>query len=650
MASSHNNMHSEAAKMEQIVTEFYAKSLQIILESRSPYMSSRNFSGEQTLSPSSSSSSSSSVRPRDKWFNLALRECPAALENCDLWRQSNSEPMVVDVILVQRPVGWDQVNFSPKRDLVRHFSSKERCLVGWSSDQEELGCEGKSEKIVERWIVQYESRKASDCSSGSRRSSNYALHNVYKKSILLLRSLYVTVRLLPGYNIFRDLNSSGQICTFTLGHRVSSFVEPFTRKEEAEFQRFGFTPVDTSSGRLCISVLYRSLPSDVCSEPSTPMSPQFIPDYVGSPLADPLKRFPSLPMSHCSPSSLPLSRPHSWSYDHYKASPPSISFSPSPTHSEPHASRRYPPTNLPPHPPETSLVQKKRTSFDEYYPSPSFSPSPSPSPPIYIPGRHLSTGLLRSESAPFSLPAPKLANSPALSSKHRSPSPPLKITRSNTSRIDRSMGQIQTGAGIEKFHFFGKDDSRKCSGVKLSCNSSPQISFSRSSSRSFQDDFDDEYPCPFDVEDVDVTDSSSRPESFDQKGHLCEPLEPGGYPMKSQDAAVGAFVCMLKKAPPLRQDFSGSVNLSEASRPETWSSTTQEPRQISDATSSQQGASVSITSSGLVASKTTADALEELRGYKDMKNLLLRQGARSQSHSSANNYSTAEPGSRGSTG
>lgn len=451
MASSHNSMHSEAAKMEQIVTEFYAKSLQIILEARSPYMSSRNFSGEQTLSPSSSSSSSSSVRPRDKWFNLALRECPAALENCDLWRQSNSEPMVVDVILVQRPVGWDQMNFSPKRDPVRNLSLKERCSVGWSSDQEDFGSAGKSEKIVERWIVQYESRKARDYSSGSRRSSNYALHNVYKKSILLLRSLYVTVRLLPGYKIFRDLNSSGQICAFTLGHRVSSFFEPFTRKEEAEFQCFVFTPVDTSSGRLCISVWYRSSPSDVSSESSTPMSPQFIPDYVGSPLADPLKRFPSLPMSHGSPSSLPLPRPHSWSYDHYKVSPPSISSSPSPTHSESHASRRYPPTNLPPHPPETPLVHKKHTSFDEYCPSPSFSPFPSPSPPIYIPGRHLSKGLLRSESAPWSLHAPKLANSPALSSKQNlSPSPPQKITRSNTSKIDRSMDQIQTGATIEK--------------------------------------------------------------------------------------------------------------------------------------------------------------------------------------------------------
>ncbi|KDO39744.1 hypothetical protein CISIN_1g006243mg [Citrus sinensis] len=525
MASSHN-MHSEAAKMEQIITEFYTKSLHIILESRSPYMSSRNFSGEQALSsPSSSTSSSSSVRPRDRWFNLALRECPAALENLDFWHQSNLEPMVVDVILVQRPLDWDPVNLSPKSELVRNLSSKERYPFCWSSDQEECGSEAKSEKIVERWVVQYDSRKVRDASSGSRRSSSNTLHNVYKKSILLLRSLYSTVRLLPAYKIFRDLNSSGQILTFSLAHRVSSFVEPFTRKEEAEFQRFGFTPVDTSSGRLCISVLYRSSISEVSSEPSTPMSPQFIPDYVGSPLADPLKKFPFLPVSHGSPSSLPFSRRHSWSFDHYKPSPPSVSFSPSPTHSEPHLSisnmnsRRFHPMSLPPHPPETSLVHKKNTSFDEYCPSPNFTPSPSPSPPIYIPGSHPSKSRNRSDCAPSSLPATKLANSPVLSSRQTlSPTPPIKITRSGSSKIDRGMGPTQTGATIDKLLTLGKDDSRRFSGVKLSSHGSPQISVSRSSSRSFPDDFDDEFPCPFDVEDVDVTEPGSSVKQFSWEG------------------------------------------------------------------------------------------------------------------------------------
>ncbi|XVE86588.1 hypothetical protein DITRI_Ditri18aG0045400 [Diplodiscus trichospermus] len=658
MASSHSNTHTEAAKMEQIITEFFYKSLLIILESRSPFVSSRNFSGEQTVSsPASSSSSSSSVRPRDKWFNLALRECPSALENLDLCRQSNFEPVLVDVILEQKPLDWEPAAFSPKRDLVRNLSSKDKNSFFWNSDHEESGSETKSEKIIERWFVQHESRKGRDCSSGSRRSSSNNLSTIYKKLILLLRSLYVTVRLLPAYKIFRDLNSSGQIRAFKLVPRVSSFDEPFTRKDETEMQRFCFTPVDTSCGRLYLSVMYRSSISDISSESSTPMSPQFIPDYVGSPLADPLRRFPSFPVSQGSPSSLPFSRRHSWSYDHYKASPPLVTFSPSPTHSESHASisnpssRRLPPMSLPPHPTESSLAHKKNMNFVEYGPSPNFSasPSPSPSPPIHIPHSHLSKALLHSESAPVNIPAPKLANSPALSCKQNLlPSPPLKITRAGSSVTDNNMGPVQTGATIEKLFSFGKEDFRKYSGVKVSSNSSPRISFSRSSSRSFQDDFDDsEFPCPFDVDDDDVTDYCSRPQSYDRRAHPSDPNEAQLFMNRnSQDAAVGALVNMLKKAPPLRQDNSSTISFSEASRPEMWSNSIQEQNQTSEVVSVERAAaSSSIASSRFVGAKTTADALEELRGYKEMKNLLLSDG--SMSRSSAVYASRAEYSSQG---
>lgn len=632
MTSSHGNSHSEAAKMEQIVTEFYAKSLHIILESRTPYMSSRNYSGEQALSsPSSSSSSSSSVRPRDKWFNLALRECPAALENLDLWRQSHLEPMVVDVILVQRPLDCEPVKCSPKRDLVRNLSLKERYPYCWNYEQEEYGCEAKSEKIIERWVVQYDSRKIRDTNSGSRRSSSNTLHSLYKKSMLLLRSLYVTVRLLPAYKVYRNLNSSGQIRSFALTHRVASFAEPFTCREEAAMQRFGFTPVDTACGRLCLSVLYCSSLSDVSSESSTPMSPQLIPDYVGSPLTDPLKRFPSLPVTgsvaHAFPPSSSFSRRHSWSFDHYRASPPSVSFSPSPTYSEPRAlisnqSSCFPPTIMPRYPPETSLVYKKDTSFDEY--SPAFSPSPSsasPSLPIFIPGSHHSKPLLQSESAPFSERTAKLANSPAFRNKLNMP---LRGFESGSSKTDKTRGFMEAGTAVEKFSSLGKDDARQYSEVKIS---------SSSSSRSFPDDLDDsDFPCPFDVDDEDVTDPGSRPESFDKNVPLCEPHAPGGlFPMKkSQDAAVGALVQMFRKAPPLRQDNSNSVKFSQACRPEIWSNSSQEPHQPSKGQASiQRDDSSSVISSGHITSKTTTVALEELQSYREMKNLLLGQGSKS---------------------
>ncbi|KAL4330277.1 hypothetical protein S245_045144 [Arachis hypogaea] len=621
MASS----HSEAAKMEQIITEFFAKSIHIILESRALSVSSRSSCLDQAISsPCSSSSSSPSVRPRDKWFNLALRDCPAAIDNIDLLRRNNLDFIVIDVILVQKPLGWDPMSLSPQRVFPRSSSLKERYPFSWNTDQEELGLDTNTEKIVERWVVQYESRKTRDSSSGTRRSSNVSLHALYKKSTLLLRSLYATVRLLPAYKIFRELNSSAQIRPFTLAHRVSSFCEPFTRKEEAEMMKFGFTPVDASSGRLCLSVMYRPSASDVSSEPSTPLSPQVITDYVGSPLPDPLRRYPSGLPSHGSPSSLPFLRRHSWSHDHWRASPPSITYSPSPTYSESHtsisnaSSRRLPPSSLPPHPTEMSLFQKKNSGFDECY--------PSPSPSIYYPGSLPSKPLLRSESAPVSIPNAEAAISPGYpnTNRHNLPStPPLRGLRC-VSKNDRGVNTMQTGATAEKLFPLGKDEPRKYSGIKISACSSPQ-----SSSRSYQDDFDEtDFSCPFDVDDDDLTDPGSRAESFDH-GHMAEAFEAGGFlPIrKSQDAAVGALVRMLKKAPPLRQDFSTSEHLSHSTRPETWNANNiQDMNQALEAP-----VPASMMSSGLSATrKTTTDALEEFHGYREMKNLLLTRGSKPQ--------------------
>ncbi|CAL0330026.1 unnamed protein product [Lupinus luteus] len=605
MTSSHGNAHSEGAEMEQIITEFFAKSIHIILESRALYASSRNSFGDQVVSsPSSSSSSSSSVRPRDKWFNLALRECPAALENMDLWRQSNLEPIVIDVVLVQRPVNWDPTSCPLKKVLPRSSSMKERYPFSWNSDQEELGIETKSDKIIERWVLQYESGKTRDSNSNSRRSSNISLHTLYKKSTLLLRSLYSTVRLLPAHKTFRELNSSAQIHPFTLVHRISSFIEPFTRREEAEMLKFGFTPVDTASGRLCLSVMYLPSASEVSSEPTTPMSPQVITDYVGSPLADPLRRYPLIPVtglpSYGSPSSLPFSRRHSWSYDHFRASSPSIACSPSPTYSESHTSvsianyRHFPPASLPPQPTELSLIQKRNTGFDDRYPHPSHSIDNFGSLPTKT--------ILRTESAPVRIPASEVTNSP-----------------------DTNMS-MQTGATAEKLFSLGKDEPRKYSGVKISANSSPHISFSRSSSRSYQDDFDDsDFTCPFNEDDL--TDPETRAESFDH-GHMADALEAGGFfPIrKSHDAAVGTLVHLLKKAPPLRQDLSTSEHLSQGAHSEIWNNNIKEPNQTPDAPMP-----VSMMSSGLIATrKTTADALEEFHSYREMKNLLLTGGRKNQ--------------------
>ncbi|XP_045825290.1 autophagy-related protein 13b-like [Trifolium pratense] len=567
MVSSHGNAHSDTARMEQIITEFFAKSVHIILESRALYASSRNSYGGYK-SDSSSSSSSSSVRPRDKWFNLALRECPVALENIN-----NHECVIVDVILVHRSLDWDPM-------ITKKVLCKERYPLCCSGA--ELGVDAKSEKIVERWIVQYENgKKIKNSNLGTRRSSNNSLQNLYKKSTLLLRSLYATVRLLPAYKTFRDLNSSAHIRPFTLAHRVSSFVEPFTRKQESEMMKYRFTPVDTSSGRLCLTVMYCPTASDLSCEQLPSMSPQVISDYVGSPLASPLRRFPSLPLSGLPCHGCSSPRRHSWNFDDSKASSTYINDSSLPLHSK-------------------SQILLSNTS-----------------------------------SRLHDLP----------------PNPHLRGSRC-TYKIDRNTNVMQTGATSEKVFSLGKDELQKNSGVRISANSFPfpRISIS---SRFYLDDFDDtDFSCPFDVDNDDMKNPGSRTKSLD-RGHVAEALEAGGFfPIrKSNYAAVGALVHMLKKAPPLHQDFYTSEHpsvqcggLRLTAIPSLRDNRTTKPMKISVQKPNKENLSHGThcetrnniqelnknQQASISTRKTTRDALEEFHGYREMKNLLVMRDIKPQ--------------------
>ena len=128
---------------------------------------------------------------------------------------------------------------------------------------------------------------------------------------------------------------------------------------------------------------------------------------------------------------------------------------------------------------------------------------------------------------------------------------------------------------------------------------------------------------------TDVFGMSLRPGYFDQKGHVCDPLEPGGglfQVRKSQDVAVAALVRMLQRAPPLCQDISNPINLSPSSSHVTLTNLTEKQNEKSEPR--VQPAAISMASP-----KTTSAALEELKGYREMKDLLLSQkGMRTHPH------------------
>ncbi|XP_021725739.1 autophagy-related protein 13a-like [Chenopodium quinoa] len=595
---------SEHGRLEQIISQFLLKALQVILESRIPSLKTQDHSGDLL--------SNSKPKKTDKWFNLALGDRPAALEKLQSWHRNLMDPMVIDVIVISRGLDGSSGN---------------------DYNYEQVFEEGAVETVIERWVVQYENHKTMPVQT---RDVTSLYKKMYQKSIILFRSLCSMMRHLPAYRIFRNLSSSSQPSDIDVIYKVSSFSDPFSREEEQMMKQYSFNPVEAVNGRLSVSVNYRSDLSEFSLETSTSFPPVIISDYVGSPAIDPMRAFPSVekvsnPISfnlkgarNACP--MPSQRPHSWSSGiHSNAvpiqtnplsgSPPAHRFSnddPSlPTYMQGQRVQNY----------RMLGGHHKTNSYDESL-SPPFSPSSSPSPPAYLFRYSPTQSRLRPESAPVTIPHPMLNRSPAylspnLSDPSRMNLPPFspRSTKPEPSphgspspsgnRLSKKLDALQPGelySGTGNLSFGSKltrdskDESGRFSGL-YSSSSSPRKAYSRSSSKSFQDELGVyDFSLPFDVDDVDTSDSQASQSIEPKKGS--EFNSALSFGRKSQDAAVGALVHMLRTAPPLRQDSS------------SYSASSQ---------STQQGGSFG-TASGFFMAR---DALEELKSYREMKDLLL---------------------------
>ncbi|XP_047337980.1 autophagy-related protein 13a-like isoform X2 [Impatiens glandulifera] len=437
------NSSADHGRFEQIVSQFLIKSLHMILDSRIPSVHHHN--GEYFSSIPSKKS--------NRWFNLLLGDRPPVLDNLSFWHRNLVQPMIIDIILVQE---------------MTDSSSRSNHTLSAAFES------GKSvETLLERWTVQYEYSKSMFHQFGVESSSS-SYKKMYKKLIILLRTLYSTMRMLPAYRPFRKLSSkSVETCDFDINYKVSSFGSPLSKEQENSMKPCNFS-ADSAHGRLSVSVTYRESLSGLNLETSTSFPPQIIVDYAVSPAADPFRAFPS--RSPSSAQSQPH-RPHSWTSG------------------------------------RTAPVYKN-IGFDDYQLSPPFSPSPSSYSPNHLLNNDNFTKTRQlSETAPVSITHQMMGRSPKYQShnlsdpnRHQLPPPSPKNTRMDSSSHDSSpLGIIRTSRKSESSKVLkdGKDDSGRFSGV-LSSSGSPHFGFSGSSSRfSLQDDLDDVFSCPFIVDDVD---------------------------------------------------------------------------------------------------------------------------------------------------
>ncbi|GAB2293901.1 hypothetical protein Dimus_028113 [Dionaea muscipula] len=624
------NSPSEAGRVEQIVSQFLLKASQVILESRIPSLRPRDRGGEL--------SASSRLKKSEKWFNLALGDRPASLENLHILHRNLMDPTVIDVIVVRRGQAG-----SSRDDLYGGEPLKGIAV----------------ETVIERWVIQYENMRVLPAQNSD---ASVLYKKMYKKAIILLRSLQSMTKLLPAYRIFRHLSSANQSCKYDVMYKVSSFSDPFSREEEQMMKQYRFVPVEGVNGCLCVSVTYRPVLSDFDVEGSTSFPPMIIANYVGSPATDPMRVLPSKekgfrPTSFPargaaaaaaaarSPPSVPVLRPHTWSAGiHAATNFQNLPFSGSP----PVRRGSFSPGDFS-SPPKNIIGQRlhgnrlpsghyKTSSFEEQL-SPPFSPASSPSPPAFLLGHSPSQSRLRPESSPVAIPHPMMNRSPRyLSPNNSDPNrhslPPLSPRHAKTDPCSQDSpsqsgirsssklgpGESYSGMAGSKVGRDSREDSGHFSGL-LSSGSSPRVGFSRSSSRvSFQDDLDEcDFSLPFDVDDVDTCDPVSsqgqvNPSSDARRGlDFASPTFSMGR--TSQDAAVGALVQMLRTAPPLRQQQDSSYySAAQSLKPE-------------------RGAGGKLQlgkTSGFLMPRRAADALEELKSYKDMKDLLLsKSGTRS---------------------
>ncbi|VAI47496.1 unnamed protein product [Triticum turgidum subsp. durum] len=484
---------------------------------------------------------SAAVRRRDRWFHLPLHGPPAAEH---VPEPALGEPVVVDVYLAP-------------------------------------SAGGEEEEVVERWTVACEpwapgERAAAEAGEG------LAVNRAYKRCITLLRSLYTTLRLLPAYRVFRTLCASGQGYNYEMGHRVGSFAAPFSRADEAAMRTRGFPAVETHLGRLVVSVQYLPTLAAYNFEITSLSSAMLITDYVGSPAAEPMRSFPSsLTEGASSALPLPSRRPNSW------VSPAGAYWPQSPGQ---HAKFSPPPTL--------------------------YAASPTPSPPTF--GGGYLQSRLSGETAPMSIPQAGGGRGPVQYRNMSDPSrgfmlpPPSPKSVRGEARSHESLTESgrssRKAEGLRMADLYAnlpaapktkdsREESGRFSGV-FSSSGSPRHGISRSSSRlSTQDDTDDAY-LPFAVDDVDAPDS--RPGSSGGRED-----QSGTSSHKSQDAAVGYLVHLLRSARPLRDPSNSSL------------------------TSRAESTEAGNTSSFM--SRRTSDAFEELESFKDIKeNLLSRSRSRMQ--------------------
>ncbi|EME49157.1 hypothetical protein DOTSEDRAFT_49472 [Dothistroma septosporum NZE10] len=247
----------EATKLNQIIQHFHNKAALTICSSRAnlPQVYTRNGDIKQ-----------------NRWFNVILDDTDVLSEDLQSWRRPDladrkPSPLVIEVFVDTSHLSQNQALVSLDQDGKRWDVADALASSAESSPPPTRNGARYCEVVLERWTVQL-----GDADDYTSAELGDALPNVYKKGVVLFRSLYSFTRFLPAWKLHRKLtrqpgNHQALRLRFRIKHgqsgsgRQDSLYAPLNAMESATgacTERYEMPPLLCRIGPLAISVDYRT--------------------------------------------------------------------------------------------------------------------------------------------------------------------------------------------------------------------------------------------------------------------------------------------------------------------------------------------------------------------------------------------------------
>lgn len=242
----------DAAKLNSIIQHFYTKAALTIISSRVNLPQSFYRDTNQPRS--------------NRWFNLVLDESDVLTDDLEKWANVDISKVQPSVLVVETYLDTAELTRTQSLVVVDERGRKwdvAEALATTNQVASDRNNHAKDTKIVlERWRI---------CLGGLQDGgppSTESMPNVYKKAVLLFRSLYACARFLPAWKFGRrlakqpaTLNSVRPMYRISQENDVSPTKDPIHvalyPSKEPTSETYRFKPTNTPAGPMCIEVSYR---------------------------------------------------------------------------------------------------------------------------------------------------------------------------------------------------------------------------------------------------------------------------------------------------------------------------------------------------------------------------------------------------------